>query len=408
MTDPRRPLETMEVALITVNLDHPTVISLSEIAAQMPWKIIQSDFDYYFSVDKRPYFTQKSIDAEACLAIVDFDKDPKLALDTVVFLGGSFYHKIAIVALSSASDPNLVLESMRAGCNDFLDKPLDAATLTNTLHRLNKLWSAIVMHPLDAGKIISFFGAKGGVGTTALAVHLASFLAKDFKKKVLLIDNHLQLGHVALYLGLDGVHHTFHELVLSVNRLDSELLHGFVAAYDDCTLDILSSPDVYGGKPRSDSEAVEQTVEFLSTQYDFVILDCDANFEDTNLAVIEHSHSVYLIATPEIGAIRDLSRYVDGLIQNKQATDKLQVLINRYSSREAITTEQIEKAIRLPIALKISNDYLNILNAINDGVPILSSAKSDFSKEMLRWAATLVGSKEALAETPAKKFFPFF
>jgi pilus assembly protein CpaE len=149
-------------------------------------------------------------------------------------------------------------------------------------------------------------------------------------------------------------------------------------------------------------------VEFLSTQYDFVILDCDANFEDTNLAVIEHSHSVYLIATPEIGAIRDLSRYVDGLIQNKQATDKLQVLINRYSSREAITTEQIEKAIRLPIALKISNDYLNILNAINSGVPILSSAKSDFSKEMLRWAATLVGSKDASAQTPAKKFFAFF
>ena len=408
MTDPRQAFETMEVALLMVNVDPSTVINLSEIAAQMPWKIIQSDFDYYFSVDKRPYFTQKAIDAEACVAIVDFDKDPTLALETVAFLGGSFYHKIAIIALSSAADPNLVLESMRAGCNDFLDKPLDAATFSNTLHRLNKIWSAVIAHPLNAGKIISFFGAKGGVGTTALAVHLASFLAKDFKKKVLLIDNHFQLGHVALYLALDGAHHTFRELVLSVNRLDTELLHGFVASYDDCTLDILSSPDIYGGEHKSDSEAVEQTVEFLSTQYDFVLLDCDANFEDTNLAIIEHSHSVYLVATPEIGAIRDLSRYVDGLIQNKQATDKLHVVINRYSSKEAITTEQIEKAIRLPIARKISNDYLNLLNAINSGVPILSSVKSEFSKEMLRWAASLVGSKEASAQTPAKKFFAFF
>ena len=394
--------------MITVNVEQVTVQRLTEIAAQMPWNLLQSDFDYYFSVDKRPYFTQKAIDAEACLAIVDFDKDPNLALETVAFLSGSFYHKIAIVALSSAVDPELVLESMRAGCNDFLGKPLDAAAFTDTLHRLNKLWSAIVMHPLDAGKIISFFGAKGGVGTTALAVHLASFLAKDFKKKVLLIDNHFQLGHVALYLALDGTHHTFRELVLSVNRLDSELLHGFVASYDDCTLDILSSPDVYGGEPKGDSEAVEQTVEFLSTQYDFVLLDCDANFEDTNLAIIEHSHSVYLVATPEIGAIRDLSRYVDGLIQNKQATDKLHVLINRYSSREAITTEQIEKAIRLPIARKISNDYLNLLNAINSGVPILSSVKSEFSKDMLRWATSLVGSKEVSTPTPAKKFFAFF
>jgi pilus assembly protein CpaE len=408
MTDFMQDSETMEVALLTINVDQVTVLNLSEIVAQMPWKIIQSDFNYYFSTDKRPYFNQKAIDAQACLAIIDFDKDLTLALETVAFLSGSFYHKIAIVALSSAAEPDLVLEAMRAGCNDFLEKPLDAATFTNTLHRLDKLWSAIVTHPLDAGKIISFFGAKGGVGTTALAVHLASFLAKDFKKKVLLIDNHRQLGHVALYLGLDGVHHTFQELVLSVNRLDSELLHGFVASYDDCTLDILSSPDVYEREAKSDSEAVEQTVEFLSTQYEFVILDCDANFEETNLAVIEHSHSVYLIATPEIGAIRDLSRYVDGLIQNKQATDKLHVLINRYSSRDAITTEQIEKAIRLPLALKISNDYLNILDAINGGVPILSSSKSDFSKEMLRWAASLVGRKEAAAQTPAKKLFAFF
>jgi pilus assembly protein CpaE len=117
---------------------------------------------------------------------------------------------------------------------------------------------------------------------------------------------------------------------------------------------------------------------------------------------------VYLIATPEIGAIRDLSRYVDGLIQNKQATDKLEVVINRYSSREAITTEQIEKAIRLPLAIKISNEYLDILYAINTGVPVLSSAKSDFSKEMLRWAASLVGSKEVSVQKPAKKFFDFF
>ena len=398
----------MEVALLTVNVDKATISGLSGIAARMPWTIIESDFDYYFSVDKRPYFSQKAIDAEACLAVVDFDKDTKLALETVEFLRSSFYHKIAIVALSSIADPDLVLQAMRAGCNEFLDKPLDTATFTNTVTRLNRLWSAIIAHPHDAGKIISFFGAKGGVGTTALAVHLASFLARDFKKKVLLIDSHIQLGHVALYLGMDGAHHTFHDLVLNVNRLDNELLRGFVATYNDSTLDILSSPDVYGGERNSDSEAVEQTVEFLSTQYDFVLLDCDANFQDTNLAVIDHSHSVYLIATPEIGAIRDLSRYVDGLIQNKQATDKLQVLINRYSSKEAITTEQIEKAIRLPLALKIPNDYVGVVNAINTGVPVASSSKSDFSKEIFRWAANLVGTEGTMTPKPAKKFFAFF
>jgi pilus assembly protein CpaE len=407
MTEPRQASDPMEVALLTVNIDKETVDTLRSIAAQMPWTLIQADFDHYFSVDRRPYFNQKAIDAAACLAIVDFDKDTKLALETVEFLRNSFYQKTAIVAYSSSTDPDLLLKSMRAGCSEFLNKPLNISAFTDTVTRLNHRWSAIIAHPLDGGKILSFFGAKGGVGTTSLAVHLAVFLARDFKQKVLLIDNHTQLGHVALYLGIDGAHHTFHELVLSVSRLDSELLKGYVATHSS-NLDILSSPDVYGGERNTDSEAVEQTVEFLSSQYDFVLLDCEATFEDTNLAVIGQSHWIYLIATPEIGAIRDLSRYVDGLIQNEQATDKLQVLINRYSARGAISTEQIEKAIRLPIAFKMSNDYLALLNAINTGNPILSTAKSDYAKEISRWASNLAGSRASVGKPPAKKFFAFF
>ena len=407
MTEQKQSSDRMEVAFITVNVDKETIDILRGNAARMPWTVVDADFEYYFSADKRPYFNQKDLDADACLAIVDFDKDPKLALKTAEFLRSSFYHKLAIVAFSSSTDPDLLLQSMRAGCSEFLNKPLNISTFTDTLARLNQLWSAIIAHPKGAGRILSFFGAKGGVGTTILAVHLATFLVRDFKKKVLLIDNHTQLGHVALYLGINGAHHTFHELVMSVSRLDSELLRGFVVTHAS-NLDILSSPDVYGGERNADSESVEQTVEFLTSQYDFILIDCEATFEDSNLAVIGLAHWVYLIATPEIGAIRDLSRYVDGLIQNEQASDKLQVIINRYSSREAITTEQIEKAMRLPVTLKISNNYLEIVNAINTGKPILSTTKSDFSKEILQWAADLVGTGRVSAQASVKKFFAFF
>jgi pilus assembly protein CpaE len=203
---------------------------------------------------------------------------------------------------------------------------------------------------------------------------------------------------------MDGTHHTFHELVLNVGRLDQELLSGFIATHTS-GLDFLSSPDVYGGEKNTDTESVEQTVEFLSAQYDFVILDCEASFEDINLAIIDLSSWVYLIATPEIGAIRDLSRYLDGLIQNEHATDKLQVVINRYSSREAVTTEQIEKAVRLPIAFRIPNDYSELVRAINIGEPVQSERKSDFSRQMFKWAAGLAGVTDTLIPVPAKKWF---
>jgi pilus assembly protein CpaE len=404
MTDVRIQPDGPAVALLTIQIDKEIMSQIRESASAMPWSLIEADFENYFSVDKRPYFNQKAIDAQACIAIIDFDKDFKLALDTAEFLRGSFYHKIAIIALSSSINSDLLLSTMRAGCSELLSKPFSNDEFGETLKRLDHRWSAMMAHSSNAGKVLSFFGAKDGVGATTLAVHLAMFLEKDFKQRVLLVDNHPQLGHVALYLGIDGNHHTFHELVQNVSRLDQELLRGFIATHPS-GLDILSSPDVYGGERNTDTEAVERTVEFLSSQYDFVILDCEAAFDDINFAIIDLSKWIYLIATPEIGAIRDLSRYVDGLIQNEHVSDKLQVVINRYSSSEAVTIEQIEKAIRLPITFKIPNDYFELITAINTGQPVPSERKLDFSKQMMKWAASLVPENKVPIMSPEKKWY---
>lgn len=404
MIQKRHNSDALQVAILTVNVDRETVDRIRQSAATMPWALVEVDFEHYFSTAKRPHFTQKAIDSQACIAVIDFDKEPELALETAEFLRQSFYHKVAIVALSSATDPDLLLRAMRAGCSEFLGKPFEDDEVLDTLAKLDQRWSASIARPQNSGKVLSFFGAKGGVGTTTLTVHLATFLVSVCRKKVLLIDNRGQLGHVSLYLGLDGSHHHFHELVRNVSRLDQDLLRGFIATHPS-GLDVLSSPDVYGGVRNADPDSVERTLEFLSTQYDFVLLDCEASFEDVNFAVIHLSNWVYLIATPEIGAIRDLSRYVDGLIQNEQATEKLQVIINRYSSHEAVTIEQIEKAVHLPIAIKIANNYSEVVRSINIGKPVAPDRKSDFSSQMMKWATALAGVAETTSQEPAKKRF---
>jgi pilus assembly protein CpaE len=394
----------MQVALLTVHVEAEIVEQVRQCSADMPWALVQVDFQAYFSAAKRPPLTQRVIDAQACIAVVDFDKDPELGLKAAEFLRHSFYHKIAVVALSSATDPDLLLRAMRAGCNEFLLKPFDPEDFMQALLRLEERWSTTIAQPQTSGRILSFFGAKGGVGTTTLAVHLAMFLVGTFRKKVLLIDNHEQLGHVALYLGLDGDHHHFNEVVRNVSRLDVDLLGGFIATHPS-GLDVLSSPDVYGAIRVTDTESLDRTLEFLTTQYDFVLLDSEASFEDIDLAVIELSHWVYLVATPEIGAIRDLSRYVDGLIQNERATEKLQVVINRYSSHEAVTIEQIEKAVHLPIGFKIANNYIELVRSINIGEPVPSDRKSEFATQLMKWATALAGTAKAPDAGPVKKRF---
>ena len=81
------------------------------------------------------------------------------------------------------------------------------------------------------GTIVSLMGVKGGVGTTSIAVQLAATISKVYGKRTLLVDAHPELGHACIYLGLDAERSHFANVVQNVNRLDSELLRGFVVRH---------------------------------------------------------------------------------------------------------------------------------------------------------------------------------
>jgi pilus assembly protein CpaE len=384
--------DVFTAAVITVCADPKVAEDFVRAVERKPWLIVTSNFDGYVSTARRPYVSPEMKSATACIALVDFDHDPDQAMESIKFLRQTF-PKLLVVALAADRAPELLLLAMRAGCNEFLPKPFQAAGLDQMLDQMESQFSVPEVRDEPKGTVISFFGAKGGVGTTTLAVHLAMYLVQCHQKKTLLIDSHDELGHVCVYLGLDGTRYHFHEVVRNVDRLDSELLHGYVARHSS-GLEVLSSPDVCGAGKHIDADSVRKTLDFLRGEYDYVILDCETNLADVSMAIIDGAARTYLIATPEIGAVRDLSRYVDSLIQHEFNTDKIHVVINRFSSRYAVNVEQIEKAIRLPVAIKLPNNYMDLVRAVNLGDPISPTRKSDFTLQFTKWAASVVGSPE--------------
>jgi pilus assembly protein CpaE len=228
------------------------------------------------------------------------------------------------------------------------------------------------------------------------------YLVHCHQKKVLLIDNHPQLGHVCVYLGIDGSRYNFHELVRNLSRLDSELLRGYIATHSS-GLEVLSSPDTCGGRKATDAVSMAQTLDFLRSEYDYVVVDCPTALDETNIAVIEASNQVFIVATPEIGAIRDLSRHVDVLSENEHNTEKLKVVINRFSSQHSVSVEQIEKAIRLPVTYKLPNSYAEVTRAGILGEPISYKTKSEFSAQLIKWVSSIAGPLGAHMEEVAEK-----
>jgi len=103
-----------------------------------------------------------------------------------------------------------------------------------------------------------------------------------------------------------------------------------------------------------------------------------------------------------------LSRFVDSLSANDQNVEKVKVVINRFSSQHALTIEQIEKAIHLPVAIKLPNGYAEVTRSAILGEPISTKQKSDFSAPIIKWTNTLVGAtstSQVEEKAPKKSLF---
>jgi pilus assembly protein CpaE len=396
-------------AIFSVCADGAVVNAATEASLKVSGALFAGEFHDYITAEKRPQFSPVLKNADSCVALIDFDRDPELAIETTERLNQIFLKKISIVGVGTQLDAGILLRAVRHGCTEFLTKPIQVADLIASLNRFHAVMAVDPHAQSGVGRVIAFFGAKGGVGTTMLAVHLATHLVRQHGKKTLLIDHKPQLGHVALYLGLKDTQYHFDELLRNAGRLDSELLNGFVIRHRS-GLDVIASPEMSGGAHEAKSDELERVMDFLRREYDYVLIDSSVTNQDSTRSIIDQSDEVYIVSTPDVASLRDLARLVENISLTESATGKLRLVVNRSTATDSVTPEQIEKAVRFPISIAVPNNYFELLRAINDGEPIPPERRSEFNQALSRWANQIViggSGSSALAPAPKKKLFAF-
>jgi pilus assembly protein CpaE len=402
MTNASAQPERLNQAIFCVCVDDAVVEAIASASLRVPGAHFAGEFRDYITSEKRPQFSPTLKNAASCVALIDFDRDPEQAIQTTERLHQIFLKKISIVAVGSELDAGILLRAVRNGCSEFLTKPVDANDLAVALGRFQAGMAVDPRAQNGIGRVIAFFGAKGGVGTTMLAVHLATHLVCQHGKKTLLIDHKQQLGHVALYLGLKDTQYHFDELLRNADRLDAELLDGFVVRHRS-GLDVIASPEMASGPHEPKSDQLEHAMDFLRREYDYVLIDSAVAFQDSKAPILEQSDEVYIVSTPDVAALRDLARLVENLSLSDSATSKLHVVVNRSTATDSITSDQIEKAVRFPITVAVPNNYFELQHAINDGEPIPPQRRSEFNQAIGRWANRVVNGVTVPKPAPRKR-----
>ena len=121
-----------------------------------------------------------------------------------------------------------------------------------------------------AGKTYAFVGAKGGVGTTTVAVNVATALAKLEPRSTLFIDLHVANGDAAVFLGAEP-RFSIVDALENTHRLDEAFFRNLIA-HTKCGVDLLASSDRVMVTP-VDVRRIRTILEFAERHYAHVVLD---------------------------------------------------------------------------------------------------------------------------------------
>ena len=134
---------------------------------------------------------------------------------------------VNVIAIGDSNEVGLYRDLLHSGVSDYIFKPLTTPLLARALNaKTNAPEPGGIQRKL--GTTVAFVGARGGVGTTTLAVNLAWYLAERQSRRVALVDLDLYNGDCALALNVK-VTPGLREALVNPGRIDSVLLERVMA-----------------------------------------------------------------------------------------------------------------------------------------------------------------------------------
>jgi pilus assembly protein CpaE len=246
-----------------------------------------------------------------------------------------------------------------------------------------------------------FLGAKGGAGTTTVAVNCAVELARAAKRPTIVVDLKPCLGEVALFLGVRP-RFTVIDAIENLHRLDKDFLRELVSTHKS-GLDILAGSDQFDRPNTQDAGAIEELLRVLGRIYEHIIIDAGNVINASVVAGLYAAETVFLVANPDVPSIRNAQRLVDRMRQLGAGSERIKVLLNRASDQHLIAPKQIETALGYGIHHTFSSDYRTVATALNSGVPLTLTNHSEVAAQFGAFSRQILGVRDEVKPEPEKR-----
>jgi pilus assembly protein CpaE len=306
---------------------------------------------------------------------------------------------VPIIMLTAEKEVEQKVRGLRAGADDYLVKPFHQAELLARMRSLLARFGATdgtTTGKAPLGRMIAFYGAKGGVGATTVAINTAIALHQEHDRKVVLVDGVLQFGDHRVFLDLGPDRKSITDAV-SAPTVDADLLKSVLVKHDS-GIDLLLAPASPEEGDLIREDRLVEVLTLLRSMYDFVVVDAEKRLGDLTLSVLDNSDEIHIVMTADLSCLKNVRLALEALDRIGYDRNRLRLVLNRSNAFTGISVGAAENALKREFEAKIINEYRTAITAQNSGKPFnYARPDSSLAKEI-----SALAKKIDAAGTPAR------
>jgi pilus assembly protein CpaE len=279
---------------------------------------------------------------------------------------------IPIMMVSDLGEARDALAGYAVGADDYLPKPFELAILEAKVESMLRR-SAGVAAKANRGRVILFAHAKGGVGTTSLAVNTAVLLAAQSSRPVGLLDLDVEFGDSAVYLNVHP-NQTLADLNAAPGTVvDEALFAGFIT--ESGSVRLVVGADLPERAELVTLPAIQLAIDRLSLTCGYVLIDAPASFSERTLTALDTSDLICLVTSGSLPSLKATRGCLDLFQKLRVASGRVRLILN-YSTTHAIDLDTATSVLgRRPDFVVQHSDSLD--RAANSGRPLVTSNPND-------------------------------
>lgn len=298
---------------------------------------------------------------------------------------------LPIIILSARTQVPYRIEGLQAGADEYLTKPISLKEMVARVDALLERTRRLREDKTEKrGRIIGFIGAKGGVGTTTVAVNVALALAAQ-ERKVAAVELRPSFGTFALHLGRTSVENLKELLSLEPERIDEQELSERLAQHPS-GLQVLYGPAPGNNYPAFSFDHARAILNGLASMTDYTIVDLPSQPTAASRAALRHCDFVVLVSETDPASVKS----AQATMQQLQAWEINKgiiglVVVHRVAPNGSMPASRIASELGCWVIAEVPPDAEACLRALKQqSALVVSQPESDASRALTSLATELV------------------